>query len=138
MRQLGRLDESKAELTEAVRLFRGEIEANQQDDETRAELAMALAALGNCTEALGSLDDVLARHPQSPLLAYYGAITASRCGDDERAAQLIVGAPPSRDVLGSDSIPISRACASVPTSAPRSRASSRACPRRLRASPWES
>ena len=100
LRQLGRLDESKAELTEAVQLFRGEIEANQQDDETRAELAMALAALGNCTEALGSLDDVLARHPRSPLLAYYGAITASRCGDDERAAQLIVGALPSRDVLG--------------------------------------
>jgi serine/threonine protein kinase/tetratricopeptide (TPR) repeat protein len=100
LRQLGRLDESKRELTEAVEDFRKALDDNQQDDETRAELAMALAALGNCAEAQADAGTVLARHPKSPLLSYYGAITASRCGDDDRAAQLILSALPSRDALG--------------------------------------
>jgi tetratricopeptide (TPR) repeat protein len=100
LRQLGRLDESARELTEAISDFRAALEANQQDDELRAELAMALAALGSCVEAREHLDPVLTRHPKSPLLAYYGAVTASRCGDDERAARLIVGALPSRDAFG--------------------------------------
>jgi tetratricopeptide (TPR) repeat protein len=100
LRQMGRLDESKAHLTEALKDFRQAIEDNQQDDETRAEMAMALAALGNCMEAREHLDAALARHPKSPLLSYYGAVTASRCGDDDRAARLIAGSIPSRDALG--------------------------------------
>jgi tetratricopeptide (TPR) repeat protein len=100
LRQLGRPDESARELTDAIRDFRAALEANPQDDELRAELAMALAALGSCAEAREQMDPVLTRHPKSPLLAYYGAVTASRCGDDERAARLIVGSLPSRDALG--------------------------------------
>jgi len=90
LRQLGRTEEATDRYKKVIEEFRDELKLNPTDDKTRASLTMALAATGQCNEAAAETRGVLTRHPDSPELAAYAAITVSRCGDLGWAKQIVL------------------------------------------------
>jgi eukaryotic-like serine/threonine-protein kinase len=99
LRQLGRTDEAKEYYAKAIARLRAAAQANPSDDKTRAVLAMALAATGECKEAADQSRGVLARHPDSPELNAYCAITISRCGDAKWAKQVVLNSIATDNLL---------------------------------------
>jgi tetratricopeptide (TPR) repeat protein len=99
LRQLGRQKEATEYYEEVVKKFRAEINANPSNDKSRESMAMALAAIGRCKEATEETRGVLARHPDSPELAAYAAITVSRCGDMNWAKQIVLNSIATDNLL---------------------------------------
>ena len=90
LRQLGRTKDANLLYLQAIQGFRSLLELNRTDDRTRAGLAMAQAAIGQCKEAQEQIKGVLSRHPESTELAAYGAITISRCKDFNWAKEIVL------------------------------------------------
>ena len=99
LRQLHRTAEANSRYEGIIHDFRNSLTATPSDDNTRAGLAMALAAEGKCREAIGEAKGILQRHPDSPDLAAYGAITASRCGDLDMAKQIVLSSIAAENLL---------------------------------------
>ncbi len=97
LRQLGRLSEAQSHYREALDLYdRGPSVAT----EAEGQRAQVLAAAGRCREAKGEMERVLKEHTGDPVFLYYGALTASRCGIDERAAELVLESIGAGNVVG--------------------------------------
>jgi tetratricopeptide (TPR) repeat protein len=90
LRRLGRSEEARDRYMQVIEGFRVALKLNPTDDRTRAGLAMALSATGMCKEAAAETRGVLTRHPKSPELAAYAAITVSRCADLNWAKQIVL------------------------------------------------
>jgi hypothetical protein len=75
---------------DAIQQYRGLLKSNPMDDKSRLGMAMALAAVGECKEALQETQTVLARHPGSPEFGIYGAIVACRCDDYKWATRIVL------------------------------------------------
>lgn len=99
LRQLHRDADAKQRYEGIIRDFRKSLRSTPTDDDTRAGLAMALAATGQCREAIAESKNILQRHPDSPDLAAYGAITASRCGDMIMAKQIVLESIAAENLL---------------------------------------
>lgn len=99
LRAMGDHAEARNHYILAIQGFRAELAANPQDDPTRAGMAMALSAIGRCEEAREEIRDVLSRQSQSPELATYAAVTASRCGDHKWATQIVLDAIAIKNVM---------------------------------------
>lgn len=99
LRAMGEHAEAQNHYTRAIQGFRAELAVNPQDDQSRAGMAMALSAIGRCVEAREEIRDVLSRQSQSPELATYAAVTASRCGDHKWATQIVLDAIAIKNVM---------------------------------------
>ena len=99
LRQLGRVEEAKDRYMQVIEGFRADLKINPSDDKTRASLAMALSATGLCKEASAETRGVLSRHPESPELAAYAAITVSRCADLKWAKQIVLNSIAADNLL---------------------------------------
>ena len=99
LRQLGRSEEAKDRYMQAIEGFHADLKMNPSDDKTRAGLSMALSATGRCSEALAETRGVLSRHPESPELAAYAAITVSRCADLNWAKQIVLNSIATDNLL---------------------------------------
>jgi tetratricopeptide (TPR) repeat protein len=97
LRQLGRAQEARSHYQTALELYE-RAPATQADRE--AQRAQVLAAAGRCREATEQMDRTLREHSGDPSFLYYGALTASRCGLDERAAELILESIGAGNVVG--------------------------------------
>lgn len=99
LRQLDRKDESNAFYRQAIEKFRSALKTNRADDKSRAGMAMALAATGQCKQATDEIRGVLERQPDSPELRDYSTIAISRCKDWDWAKQLALSAIASNNLL---------------------------------------
>ncbi len=99
LRQLGQKEEAREFYSQAIKKFRTALELNRVDDRSRGGLAMALAATGNCKEALDEARGVLGRHPDSPELSDYAAIAVSRCKDWRWAKEIALNSIASNNLL---------------------------------------
>ena len=99
LRQLGQRNEADVHYEKVIKDFRAALKVNRSDDESGAGLAMALAATGKCQEATQETRNILTRHPDSPVLAAYGAITVSRCGDLNWAKQIVMNSIAADNLL---------------------------------------
>jgi tetratricopeptide (TPR) repeat protein/TolB-like protein/predicted Ser/Thr protein kinase len=113
LRQLGQRDEARRQYTQASTGFRAQLADNPQDDVTRGGLAMTLAGLGECRMAGEEARSALERHPKSPELAYYAAVTAIRCGDESTALRVVLDAVGGSDPSGMMAIRFDPELASV-------------------------
>ncbi|HSE41804.1 MAG TPA: protein kinase [Acidobacteriota bacterium] len=77
---LGNDSEAKRHNKIAEKKFRELIATNSKDDQSRAGLAMALSAMGDCQEANEQVQDVLTRQ-KAPEFAVYAMVVKARCGD---------------------------------------------------------
>jgi tetratricopeptide (TPR) repeat protein len=99
LRQLDRKDESNAFYRQAIEKFRSALKTNRADDKSRAGMAMALAATGQCKQATDEIRGVLQRQPDSPELRDYSTIAISRCKDWDWAKQLALSSIASNNLL---------------------------------------
>jgi tetratricopeptide (TPR) repeat protein len=99
LRQLGRTEEANARYRQVMEGFRKSLQVNPSDDKTRAGLAMAMAAMGECSEALAETHGILRRHTDSPELSAYAAITASRCKDLKWAKEIVLNSIATDNLL---------------------------------------
>jgi tetratricopeptide (TPR) repeat protein len=99
LRQLGRMDEANAWYQKTIEGFRESLKQNPTDDRTRASLTMALAATGECKEAVAETRGILRRHPESTELAAYAAITVSRCQDLKWAKEIVLNSIAADNLL---------------------------------------
>jgi serine/threonine-protein kinase len=87
LRQLGRTDEARRHYRTALELYARAPGSEADRDAWRAQV---LASVGRCREATAQIEKILGEHPGDSSFLYYGALTASRCGLDERAAELVL------------------------------------------------
>ena len=99
LRQMGRKPEAEVAYGKAIRLFRGVLKTNPGDDRTIACMSMALAAVGQCQEAIKETRDVISRHPESTELAGYAALTYGRCGEIDMSKQVVLNSIAADNVL---------------------------------------
>jgi len=99
LRQLHRVEEANSRYKLAIEGFRQALKINPSDDENRAYLGMALAAIGQCNEATAETRGVLTRHPDSTVMAAYAAITVSRCTDLKWAKEIVLNSIATDNLL---------------------------------------
>jgi tetratricopeptide (TPR) repeat protein/TolB-like protein len=99
LRQLGEREQAGKHYKKVIEDFRASLKLNRSDDKSRAGLAMALAAIGECKEASELTRGVLSRHPDSPELAAYAAIAVSRCDDVDWAKQIVLNSIAADNLL---------------------------------------
>jgi eukaryotic-like serine/threonine-protein kinase len=98
-RGLGENSKAKEHYVLAIQGFRSLLRSNPEDFYSRAYLAMALSATGKCEEATEEIRNVLAKQNQSPELAAYAAVTASRCGNIEWSTQIVLDSIAIKNVV---------------------------------------
>lgn len=98
-RAMGEHGKAKEQYLAAIDQFRSAIVSNPKDFERRAGLAMALSAIGRCDEAKEEARNVLSQQSESPALAAYAAVTATRCGDLKWATQIVLDAIAMKNVV---------------------------------------
>jgi tetratricopeptide (TPR) repeat protein len=90
LRQLHQPVKAKEIYSKAIQGYRRALKTNRMDDESRALMAMGLAAIGQCDEASDETREVLSRHANSPQLSAYAAIAATRCGNESWAKEIVL------------------------------------------------
>jgi serine/threonine protein kinase/Tfp pilus assembly protein PilF len=98
-RGMGENGKAKNHYLLAIQGFRAALIANPKDVRSRALMAMALSAIGRCEEARDETRSVLSEQEQSPDLAAYAAVTATRCGDSKWSTQIVLGAIAAKNVV---------------------------------------
>jgi serine/threonine-protein kinase len=89
LKWMGKNDEARQKYVSAMNDFRALLASNIEDNQSRAGLALALSAIGECKEAKKEMSAVLAKQ-NTPEFAGYAMLTASRCGDKEEAKRIIL------------------------------------------------
>lgn len=84
LRQLGRKEEAIRAYQHAIEILSGRLEINPSDRESRAGLAMSLAASGRCEEALDSAQQAVSQSAAAQI-HYYVAVSYALCGKEEPA-----------------------------------------------------